>query len=94
MATRCVPFDPADPANFQPEQRQREIAAILAAGVIRMRLRRAAAPVPMARARPGRCRANTSSMHRNAACMSQISPESGETRLELSHRSSPDDQCG
>jgi hypothetical protein len=78
MATRRVLFDPADPAGLLPEQRQREVAAILAAGVIRMRARRGAA----------------SSRRRTAVCMWQISPESGETRLELSRRSSPDGQCG
>jgi len=78
MATRHVVFDPADAPDLHPEQRQREIAAILAAGVIRMRVRRAA----------------TSSSRRTPACMSEISPESGETRLELSRRSSPDGQCG
>ncbi len=78
MATRRDRFDSTDPANFQPEQRQREVAAILAAGVIRMRVRRGTA----------------SSSRRAAACISQIPPESGETRLELSRRSSPDGQCG
>ena len=78
MATRRVPFDPADAADFHPEQRQREVAAILAAGVIRMRVRRG----------------TTSSRHRTAACMSQVSPEFDETRLELSRRSSPDGQRG
>ena len=78
MATRRDPVDPTDPADLQPEQRQREVAATLAAGVIRMRQRRGAA----------------SSRHRLAACMSQISPDSGETRLELSRRSSPDGQRG
>lgn len=78
MATRRVLFDPADPADLQPDQRQREVAAILAAGVMRMRVRRAAA-----------------SPERNTpACMSQISPDSGETRLELSRRTSPYGQCG
>ena len=78
MATRRVLFDPTDPTSLQPEQRQRDVAAILAAGVIRMRVRRG----------------TTSSSRRSAACMSQISPESGETRLELSPRSSPDGQRG
>jgi hypothetical protein len=78
MATRRVLFDPTDLGRLQRDQRQREVAAILAAGVIRMRLRRDAA-----------------SLYRRAATgMSQISPESGETRLELSRRSSPDGQCG
>jgi len=78
MATRRVLFDPTDPASLPPDQRRREIATILAAGVIRMRQRRGAA----------------STRRRAAACLSQISPESGETRLELSRRSRPDGQCG
>lgn len=78
MATPRNRSDPTDPAGLHPEQRQREVAAILAAGVIRMRVRRAAA----------------SSQRSNAARMSQISPESAETRLELSRRSSPDGQRG
>ena len=40
MAKRRDLFDPTDPADLQPEQRLTEIAAILAAGVIRMRERR------------------------------------------------------
>lgn len=40
MATRRVLFDPADAADVHPEQRNREVAAILAVGVIRMRMRR------------------------------------------------------
>lgn len=78
MATRRVPFDPADAAHLHPEQRQREVAAILAAGVMRMRVRRG----------------TTSSGRRTPACMPQIPPGSGETGLELSRRSSPDGQCG
>ena len=78
MATPRDRFDPTDPAGVRPEQRRREVAAILAAGVIRLRV----------------CRGTASSPRRTAACMSQISPESGETRLELSRRSSPDGQCG
>ncbi|KAB2949472.1 MAG: hypothetical protein F9K17_02650 [Phycisphaerae bacterium] len=78
MSMRRVPLDPADPAKLPHEQRTREVAAILAAGVIRMCVRRGA----------------TSSSRRTTTCMSQISPESGETRLELSRRSSPDDQRG
>jgi hypothetical protein len=79
MATRRGLVDPTDPSDLQPEQRQRDVAAILAAGVIRMRVRRGTI---------------ASSRRRTAAGMSQISPESGETRLELSRRSSPDGQCG
>lgn len=78
MASRRVLFDSADAAELQPDQRQRQVAAILAAGVIRMRIRR-----------------GTASPERPAApCMSQNPPESGESRLELSRRSSPDGQCG
>lgn len=78
MATPRLLFDHADAANLHPERRHREIAAILAAGVIRMRMRRGA----------------KSTSGGTAARMSQISPESGATRLELSRRSSPDGQCG
>lgn len=78
MATPRERFDPTDPAGLHPEQRKREVAAILAAGVIRMRIRRGTA----------------SSGDRTPACMSQISPESAETRLELSRRGSPDGQRG
>lgn len=78
MASRRVLFDSADAAELQPDQRQREVAAILAAGVIRMRVRRSA----------------TCSSGRTATRMPPISPESGESRLELPRRSSPDGQCG
>jgi len=40
MATNRARRDPSEPADFGPEQRQREVAAILAAGVIRMREKR------------------------------------------------------
>lgn len=53
MATRRDPFDPTDPANLQPEQRQHEVAAILAAGVIRMREKRRASPVGAISKAPG-----------------------------------------
>ena len=65
MATRPALFDPAD---LSPEQRHREVAAILAAAVIGMRLHRGA----VSTARP------------TSASMWRISPESGENRLELS----------
>lgn len=94
MATRRDLIDPADPANLQPEQRQREVAAILAAGVIRMRQKRRAVAAPNVRACPGRVHDTATSTHRATARMPKISPESGETRLELSRRSSPDGQCG
>ena len=71
MANRRDLFDPTDPNRMTPEQRLDEVAAILAAGVRRMRERR-----------------------RAAACVPKISPESGETCLELSRRSSPDGPCG
>jgi hypothetical protein len=94
MTRRRVLFDPADPTSLHPEQRQREVAAILAAGVIRMRAKRGAGPARIARTRAGRARADASLRRHTTACMPQISPESGETRLELSRRSSPDAQCG
>ncbi len=93
MVKRRDPFDPTDPDRLQPEQRLTEVAAILAAGVIRMRERRAVA-VP--KARPCRNSASSPSQpnRRREACMPKIPPESGETRLELSRRSSPDGQRG
>ena len=94
MAKRRDLFDPTDPARLQPEQRLTDVASILAAGVIRMREKRRAAPAPIVRARPGRVRSTASSSRRRAACMSKIPPESRETRLELSRRSSPDGQRG
>jgi ribosomal protein L19E len=94
MATRRVLFDPADPADLQPDQRQREVAAILAAGVIRMREKRGAAPSRIVRTRADRAHGTASSSRRWAACTSQISPESGQSRLELPRRSSPDGQRG
>ena len=94
MATRRDLFDPTDPANLQPEQRQREVAAILAAGVIRMREKRRATRARVVRAPASRARGDASSSRRRAVSMSQISPRSSETRLELSRQSSPDGQCG
>ena len=41
MAKRRELFDPTDPDRLQPEQRLTEVAAILAAGVIRIREQRA-----------------------------------------------------
>ena len=83
MATRRNLFDPTDPAGLQPEQRLHEVAAILAAGVIRMRDQQA---VSLPTVRPCRnwVRSTGSSRRLAAASMSKISPESGATRLELS----------
>ena len=39
MTSRRHLFDPTDPSGLGPEQRLGEVAAILAAGVIRMRAR-------------------------------------------------------
>ncbi len=93
MAKRRDLFDPTDPANLQPEQRQREVAAILAAGVIRMRERRQVT-MPTVRLCRNRVRTAVSPKGRAAACLPQIPSESGENCLELSRRSSPDGQCG
>jgi len=88
MATRCDLFDPSDPQQLRPEQRLAEVAAILAAGVIRMRLRRAATA---AKVRPCRTNRHPVSPKRGAAAiMSQIPSDSGQDRLELSRRSRPD----
>jgi hypothetical protein len=94
MATHRDLFDPTDPAKLQPEQCLTQVAAILAAGVIRMREKRKAAPAPIVRTRPGRSRGAASSSRRRIACMSPIPPDSRETRLEFSRLSSPDGQCG
>ena len=74
MAQRSDLFDPTDPAHMTPQKRLAEVAAVLAAGVLRMRERR----------------------RKRAIASPQLSDssESGKTRLELSHRSSPDGQCG
>lgn len=94
MAASRDLVDPTDPASLQPEQRRREVAAILAAGVMRMRHNRAVAPARVVRMRAGRGRGAESSSRPTAACMSQVSPESGESCLELSHRGSSDGQRG
>lgn len=92
MTTRD-PFDPTDPANLQPEQRQREVAAILATGVIRMRERRAVS-IPNVRPCRNRVRRTGSTKRRAALGISKIPPESGENCLELSRSSRPDGPCG
>ncbi len=93
MATRRDLFDPTDPVHMTPQQRLTELAAILSAGVIRMREQRG---VNMPKVQPYRnwVGSTGSSRRRVAACMTKIPPESGEARLELSRRSSPDGQCG
>ncbi|MBK9121334.1 MAG: hypothetical protein IPM18_17280 [Phycisphaerales bacterium] len=92
MAARRARFDPTDSTTLQPEQRLHEVAAILAAGMIRMRA------AFSARARASGQQARADEPHHSdvphAACMSQISTESGETHLELSRRSSPDGRRG
>lgn len=113
MATRRVLFDPADPFSLEPEQRQREIVAILAAGAIRMRELRTSSRSPGRRSARSRTMVPdtvsdpdgssdfaSSSRHappkgpRFASCMSQISPESNQTGLELSGPTCPDGPCG
>ena len=92
MATRRDLFDPTDPDNLRPEQRLAEVAAILTAGVIRMRTRQA---VSVPKVRLSRNTRSDGSRKRGAAQnISQISLESGQNRLELSRRSRPDGQCG
>jgi hypothetical protein len=92
MATRRDLIDPADPAHMTPQQPLGEVAAILAKGVIRMRESRRATAIPNVQRCRGRHGASPS--RRATACMPENSPESGETRLELSRRSGPDGQCG
>jgi hypothetical protein len=60
MATRRDLSDPADPATLRPEQRLSEVAAILAAGLIRMRTELAAA-LPRCLCRPPRSAAKPTS---------------------------------
>lgn len=93
MAKRRDLFDPSDPANLQPEQRLAEVAAILAAGVIHMRERRAAT---VRNVHPCRnwVRGTTSPNRLRKTCMPKVFPESGRTRLELSCRTRPNSQCG
>ncbi len=74
MAKRRDLFDPTDLAHMTPPQRLREVAAVLAAGVLRIREQRRKRAVASPR-------------------FSDVS-ESGEIRLELSRRSSPDGQRG
>ncbi|MCH7873042.1 MAG: hypothetical protein IID33_15205 [Planctomycetes bacterium] len=93
MAKRRDLFDPTDPASLQPEQRLTEVAAILAAGVIRMRARHAAT---VAKIRPVRKRVGStgSASPPPDTLDAKISLESGENCLELSRRSGPDSPCG
>lgn len=49
MATRRITIDPSHPATMTPEQRRAELAAILAAGVIRLFEQRHLAVVPMSK---------------------------------------------
>ena len=94
MAKRRDLFDPADPGHLRPEQRLNEGAAILAAGVIRMRKQRRVATTLNGQRGPHRVSGAASPRCHVAACVPKISPESRETCLELSRRSSPDGQCG
>ena len=94
MATRRDLFDPTDPAGLRREQRLDEVAAILAAGVIRMREQRLAVAAPNVGGFRIQVSDTASSRGRAAAGMPKIPPESGQTRLELSRRSRPDGQCG
>ena len=93
MTTRRDLFDPTDPANLQTDQRLTEVASLLAAGVIRMREKRAA-ETPKLRS----CRKSVgdtgSPRDRPAAPLTKISTESSENCLELSRGSCPDGPCG
>ena len=94
MAKRRDLFDPTDPANLRPEQRTDEVAAILTAGVLRIREKQRAKAVSQLQSCRGKRHGTASLGRRAAAYMPKIPPESGETRLELFRRSSPDGQSG
>ena len=79
MATRRDLFDPSDPEQLQPEQRLTEVAAILAAGMLRIRQRR---QVTMPNVRLGRNRGPALAPPRGRA--PQLPWESGENSLQLS----------
>lgn len=93
MAVRHELFDPTDPAILKPEQRHREVATILAAGLIRMREQRSVT-VPNVRSCRNSGRSTSPVGLRRSSDMSEIPPESGETRLEVSRSSRPDGPCG
>ena len=89
MIKRRDLFDPTDPDGLQPEQRLHEVAAILAAGVIRMRQRRVVA-MPKVRPRRNWARSTGSPKRRKATEFSKIPPESGGDCLELPRDTCPD----
>jgi len=93
MTTRRGLHDPTDPTNMPASQRLAEVAAILAAGVIRMRAGRAVA-LPRVRRCRNSARSTVSRGRQPTSGVSENSSESGETRLEVSHRSRPDGQRG
>lgn len=92
MAVRRELFDPTDPASLPPTDRITGVAAILAAGVIRMRTRQA---VSVPKVRLSRNTRSAGAWKSSAApSMSQIPSDSGGTRLEVSGSSRPDGQRG
>lgn len=93
MASRRDLFDPSDPEQLRPEQRLVEVAAILAAGVIRMRGQCGAALPKVRLSRNSVC-STGSAAPLAARGISKIPPESGGNCLELLRRTRPDGQCG
>ncbi len=81
MATRRVLFDPADPTNVETDHRQREVAAILAADVIRMLEKSRAARAPRARAGDGPHHARAGGAGMQVSDVTGISGRATGTRL-------------
>lgn len=91
MATRRDSFEPTDPANLPAKQRLVEVAVILAAGVIRTRQQQPPS-LPRVRSRRNPPRRKTERSRDDPHA--QNTPESGETRLEVSRRTRPYGQRG
>lgn len=90
MATPRSRFDQTDPTDLQPDQRLREMAAVLAAGILRLQTDPSA--IPIRRSRNRVC--TTESPRKKAAIPPKNPQESGEDGLELSRDGCPDGQRG
>lgn len=93
MAVRRELLDPTDPASVPPTDRVTEVAAILAAGVIRLRAERTSA-LPRFRSRRNSAGHGGAGTSKPPPGTSKFPPESRETRLEVSRSSRPDGPCG